>query len=283
MSSSDSKPVPTKRGPYYLASGSLARVTMAADALPVGLWAHVPDENTLAPVESLTWATDEHGAVVPVPTLEEWRNAHEWRVAALGARAQREEAWKRLRKATAERDEARRERDEARNRADDWRRKFGALRSVLGISPRADWPEIEANALVLRNAAELGTALLSALDVPEGADPVEWAGVTAKLADHAGRYIAGNAAGCEVIELVEKRAALRTPPRPLPDGPGWWWGRWQGATDYTPTWVEDDGGLLAQHLDGPVAEVGDADEVEWLAGPDGRAVRCTPPEVDRGV
>jgi len=138
---------------------------------------------------------------------------------------------------------------------------------------------------LLREVHARWQALREALGVPEGVDAEEWAGALVVLACAARKLLVAtdseSGQAVALLALREALDALHAPPRPMPDGPGWWWCRWSGATTYTPTWVENDGGLLARHLDGPIAEVDDVDEVEWLAGPDGKAVRCTPPEVTR--
>lgn len=160
--------------------------------------------------------------------------------------------------------------------------------AVVRIVAERDWWHARADELTAeRNAAQQDAnqarrgrdALRTALAVPEGVDAVEWAGLLAEGArmcrrEHSETVVSPGRRWAEQV------IALRTSPRPLPDGPGWWWGRWDGAKEHTPTWVEDDGGLLARHLDGPVADVAGG-EVEWLAGPDGKAVMCTPPEVTR--
>ena len=122
-------------------------------------------------------------------------------------------------------------------------------------------------------------ALLSALDAPEHADPVEWARALRELLEIACNYDE-LVLSRRVIEHIEARVwPLRTPPRPLPDGPGQWWGRLPGGT-YRAVDVVHCDGLVAR----PAWAVNDLplDGLMWLAGPDGKAVRCEPPEVDRG-
>lgn len=117
-------------------------------------------------------------------------------------------------------------------------------------------------------------AILTALDLPEDVDAVEWARLLVRL-ETAARL--GSSA--DVTAALEALDILRSP-RPLPDGEGWWWARWSGATEYTPTWVDGEG--MAMHSDGIWAEATDPEEMEWLADRDGQAVRCVPPGGDHG-
>lgn len=126
-------------------------------------------------------------------------------------------------------------------------------------------------------------ALQQALDVPEGADPAEWARA---LAD-AGAICERAAVGMALFEDVEERGraldALRTPPRALPDGRGWWWGSYN-SEPMRPVWVEVAGDgrhtaivLCDNSSTWLLVDATGSDAWTWLTGPDGKAVRCTPP------
>lgn len=73
------KPTPTKPGAYYLADGRprVCRLPTGHSIDPSADWLLCDTPHGPIPerADSLAWAADEHGDVVPVPTLEEWRDA----------------------------------------------------------------------------------------------------------------------------------------------------------------------------------------------------------------
>lgn len=165
--------------------------------------------------------------------------------------------------------------------------------AVVRIVAERDWWHARADELTAeRNAAQQDAnqarrgrdALRTALAVPEGVDAVAMVPAlysvvgAAKALLWAAERESGQAIAMAAIrDAVEAVDALRSPPRPLPDGPGWWWGMAPGATDATPVLVEY---VPPQRVAGPGGM--SLDGWTWLAGHDGRAVRCTPPEVTRG-
>lgn len=148
------------------------------------------------------------------------------------------------------------------------------------MSARSALHDARAEAAAMRADRD---AILAALNVPEGVDPVQWARVAGSCASCVRRRGDGTLAG-PGVELMREVELLRAP-RPLPDGPGQWWGSW-GSGPVQAWDVEGGGrGLVVcnkRHPSYSCWSAVDDDEWTWLAGPDGRAVRCTPPEVTRG-
>jgi len=250
MSSDEKQPVPTKPGAYYRVDGGATlcvESSMADDldavSIGVGAYGYVRSD-----ASSIEWATDDAGSPIEVPLLAEW------------LAAQTEPA-------------------------------PIACTCGSGAHPRpcdahpdryaAHCAELSADA-----AQDAYDQLIEALDVPDGADPLKWA---SKLAHGASmvRRREGNNVVLPSLEWAREVLALRAPPRPVPDGPGWWWGRYDcdaAMRPYLVTICESMGlaceGEHAPYGGGSVSLTNA--NWTWLAGPDGRAVRCTPPKVDRG-
>ena len=252
---SDEKAVPTKPGAYYLEDG---RPSIVRALHGVGLSCMTHGTGWVN-VESRDWATRD-GDVVPVPSLEELtalRWARDDRARAIGEK----HAMK------AERDDAIAERAELRTAYREVGSRYGAL--------------------------------LSALDVPEKAEAMEWAAALVAAGAICERAAVGLAQTYEVERAGRALDALRNPkpPRPLPDGVGLWHLAGGGVAE-----VSDGPGCAGWCVDAVIGNLDAEDrlilahgagmtagnrplhvsELEWLAGPDGKAVRCTPPEVDRG-
>lgn len=130
-------------------------------------------------------------------------------------------------------------------------------------------------------------AILAALGAPEGVDAIEYAKMCRELVEAVER---AEDHGYRIDDMdtaiawgALDEARNPEPPRPMPDGPGWWWGQYDCDAAPRPYYVtRTDCGyldLLDQHCPYGAGSVsaGNANWT-WLAGPDGRAVRCTPPE-----
>lgn len=135
--------------------------------------------------------------------------------------------------------------------------------------------------------------LLSALAVPSHADPLVLVQAIRRVEAVARDWSDDANSRClgthneALAEAVAALAALRTPPRALPteDGPGvQFWGAWCGgdmrAVDVVMRRGERYGRTLG--LGGLEWEPIDDERWTWLSTPDGKAVRCEPPEVTRG-
>jgi hypothetical protein len=163
-------------------------------------------------------------------------------------------------------EEARRERNALADERDALRSEVALLREV-----RARWQ-----------------ALREALGVPEGVDAVDWAGALVALSGAAMALVAAtDSESGQAVALLGLREALEAlhATRPMPDGPGDWWGRY-GRHELRAVhvcWRSGDLVGVAHRQSRPDAAWVDvkSDRWTWLAGPDGKAVRCTPPEVTR--
>jgi len=284
---SGAKTVPTEPGAYYLADGQPAVAWWSCGGL---LFRAEAESTTWADAPTAAWATGPDGGPARVPTLGEWGEAvgqvqtmDWWRNRANELVVEQNAAQQDAHQARAERDEAIAERAELTEANQALRRRMAAVaRKRNALADERD--ALRSEVALLREVHARWQALGEALGVPEGVDAEAWAKALVALSGAAMALVAAtDSESGQAVALLGLREALEAlhATRPMPDGPGWWWCRWSGATKYTPTWVENDGGLLARHLDGLLAAVDDGGEVEWLAGPDGKAVRCTPPGVTR--
>lgn len=125
--------------------------------------------------------------------------------------------------------------------------------------------------------------ILTALSVPDGADPVEWARALAEAVDFVDHCRPGHEV--EAVGAIENLRTsfdnLRPAPRALPTEADQWW----GSFDDGPMRAVDVDFVAApdrtQTLQGRILPSGrvsvTSDRWTWLTGPDGLAVRCTPP------
>ncbi len=253
---SDTKTIPTGPGAYYLANGQPAVAWWSCGGL---LFRADAESTTWADAPTATWATGPDGEPVRVPTLGEWGEAVGQVQASDWWRNRANELVIEQNAAKQDAHQARAERDEAR----------AALAEVAAVG-------------------EAHNALLSALGVPEGVDAVDWAGALVALSGAAMALVAAtDSESGQAVALLGLREALEAlhATRPMPDGPGDWWGRY-GRHELRAVhvcWRSGDLVGVAHRQSRPDAAWVDvkSDRWTWLAGPDGKAVRCTPPEVTR--
>jgi hypothetical protein len=286
---SDTKTIPTGPGAYYLANGQPAVAWWSCGGL---LFRAEAESTTWADAPTAAWATGPDGEPVRVPTLGEWGEAvgqvqasDWWRNRANELVIEQNAAKQDAHQARAERDKAIADLTEANEVL---RRRMAAVdeeRNALVHERDA----LRSEVVALREVHARWQALREALDVPDGVDAVEWAGALVVLACAARKLlVATDSESGQAVALVtrarrvraalEALDALRTPSRPLPDGPGWWWAV-SGGED-VPVRVAHECGLLAGELRDRVWQNVASDAWTWLVI-DGKAVRCTPPEVTR--
>jgi hypothetical protein len=236
------KTIPTKPGTYYLADGRPSAVWPSCGSL----LCRTNESTGWVDIVTATWATGPDGEPVRVPTLGEWGEAvgqvqtmDWWRNRANELVVEQNAAQQDAHQARAERDEAIAERAELTEANQALRRRMAAVaRKRNALADERD--ALRSEVALLREVHARWQALREALGVPEGVDAEAWAKALVALSGAAMALVAAtDSESGQAVALLGLREALEAlhATRPMPDGPGWWWCRWSGATKYTPTWV----------------------------------------------
>lgn len=168
---------------------------------------------------------------------------------------------------------------------DGQRRGWAALQARVTELERdlAGWVQAHQAVSGMLTGREVAHAdLLRALDVPEGCDPVTYAGMCRELVEAVERYVEDGWAieRTDVLDAIDALDEARNPapapvPAPVPPSEGWWWADMPDV-GATPVEVVECGCTDDVCL---TTEEGEAlDELAWLTDPDGACVPCVPPE-----
>ncbi len=131
------------------------------------------------------------------------------------------------------------------------------------------------------NVGPTDSKLIDALSAPDGVDVVEWAVALRGLLEVVSNYDEHVIVPKVLGYLRDHVDPLRAPPRPMPtEAESQFWGRWLGHPPVAASTTKLDEQLCAWagtcHGPGAWVPVDDPDWT-WLAGPDGKAMRVTPP------